>query len=156
MVIQRWQSVLLLIATVMMCLFSFLSLGQAQLPNFTLDFSALGFSIEGESTQGAPSGYLLHTIPFFAVSLLSAVVSFLAIFMFKNFKLQKQLCYFAIFFIVAACCMGAVYGYQGVPGAEVSWSSVVIAPVVALVAVIAALRCIKGDERKLRSIDRIR
>lgn len=156
MVIQRWQSVLLLIAGVMMGLFSFLSLGQVQLPNLSLNFTALGFSVEGIPTNGGPAGYVLHTVPLFAVSLLSALLSLLAIFMFKNMQLQKKLCYFTVFFIVAACCVAAVYGYRSFPGASASWSSLVIAPVVALVAVLAALKCINSDQRKLRSIDRIR
>jgi hypothetical protein len=43
MVIQRWQSVLLLVAAVAMATFSFLSLGQIQLSDYTLNFTTLGF-----------------------------------------------------------------------------------------------------------------
>ena len=40
MVIQRWQSVLLLIAAVVMGCFTFMSLGQVQLPDYTCNLTA--------------------------------------------------------------------------------------------------------------------
>ncbi len=68
MVIQRWQSVLLLIAVIVMAAFTFMSLGQIQLPEYTLNFTTLGFYIEGEATNGAATGYVANTWLFFIVS----------------------------------------------------------------------------------------
>ena len=51
MVIQRWQSVLLLIVAALMGSFTFLSLGQIQMPEESLNFTTLGFEIEGIPTD---------------------------------------------------------------------------------------------------------
>ena len=85
MVIQRWQSVLLFITVVAMAAFSLLSLGQIQLPDFTLDFTALGFYIEGISTNGSASGYYMYTLPLFIVSIMSAIIPLINIFLKTTF-----------------------------------------------------------------------
>ena len=74
MVIQRWQSVLLLIVAALMGSFTFLSLGQIQMPEESLNFTTLGFEIEGIPTDGAQSGFRAHTWIFFIVSLMSAII----------------------------------------------------------------------------------
>lgn len=156
MVIQRWQSVLLLIAVVMMGLFTFMSLGQVQMPDYTYDFTTLGFEIEGESTDGAMSGYALRTWALFALSLLGTLLPAIAIFCFKDLNLQKRLCLIETLVIVAVAVAGSIYGYTAFDGASVSWSSMVVAPLIALVAVIYAYVRIKSDQRLLRSADRLR
>ncbi len=156
MVIQRWQSVLLLVAAVAMATFSFLSLGQIQLPDYTLNFTALGFFIEGEATNGAASGYYMHTWPLFIVSLMCAIIPLINIFLFKNLRLQKTLCLIGILFILAAVSIGCGYGYCAFEGAAVSWSTLIIAPLLALIADIMAYSRINSDQKMLRSVDRIR
>lgn len=156
MVIQRWQSVLLLIAAALMACFSFMSLGQMQLSEFTLNFTTIGFSYEGIPTDGAPSGYYMHTWIFFTVSILSALLPLMAIFCFKNLKLQKNLCLIEVLILIAVAGVGAGYGYYGIPEGEVSWSSLIIAPLIAFVADVMAYNRISHDQRLLRSADRIR
>lgn len=157
MVIQRWQSVLLLLACVLMACFTFMSLGQFQTTDYSINFTTLGLSYEGEATNGAPTGYLPgRPWVLFVVSLMSAILPFVAIFCFKNLRLQKRLCYIEILFIMVASAIAAKVGYTPVYDTTVSWSSIIIAAPVSLVAVIAALRCIISDHRKLRSADRLR
>lgn len=156
MVIQRWQSVLLLIAAVVMGCFTFMSLGQVQLPDYTCNFTTLGFDIEGIATDGGPTGFVAHTWIFFAVSMLSFIMPFIAIFCFRNMRLQKLLCLIEILFLVAVICIGAVYGYYSFPQAAVSWSSLIIAPFLAIVADVMAYNRICADGRKLRAADRLR
>ncbi len=156
MVIQRWQSVLLLICGVMMGLFTFLSLGQVQLPNVSLNFTAMGFYIEGISTDGSASGCYMHTWPLFFLSLMCFIMPLINIFLFKNLKLQKTICIVEALFIVALSIVGVVYGYVTFQPASVSWSSIIIAPVIALVADLYSYRLIISDYNKIRSIDRIR
>lgn len=155
MVIQRWQSVLLLCACALMTVFTFFSLGQWQTSTATLDFTSLGFSFEGEPTGGAPSGYYLRTWYFFSLSLLSAVIPFIAIFCYKNERLQRRLCLIEILFIVAAAAVACILGFGGAVGDVQSygWSSVAIAPFAALVATILAYRRIAADWKKIRSIN---
>lgn len=155
MVIQRWQSVLLLIAVVLMGLFSFLSLGQVQTPDWTFNFTALGFYPEGEPT-GDVIALPINTWYFFAVSLLSAILPLIAIFTFKQFKLQKNLCLLSVLLIACVIVIGAVLGYQTIDGGNVSWSSMVCAPFISMIAVIMAYNRICADHRKIREADRLR
>lgn len=156
MVIQRWQSVLLFIVAAMMACFTFFSLGQVQMTEYTLNFTTLGFEIEGVSTDGAPSGYVFHTWAFFIVSLLSVILPFVAIFLFKNMKLQKTICLIEVLFLLALVAIGCAYGYFHFDDAQVSWSSLIIAPLIAFVADILAYNRISHDQRLLRSADRLR
>lgn len=156
MVIQRWQSVLLLIVAICMGCFTFMSLGQVQLPDYTLNFTTFGFSYEGEATNGAPVGYLMHTWGLFIVALLSAIIPVINIFLFKNLRLQKRLCMIEILFLIAVIAGGAIYAYTGVDNGAVSWSSLVCAPFIALLADIMAFNRINADDRLLKSADRLR
>ncbi len=156
MVIQRWQSVLLFITVVAMAAFSLLSLGQIQLPDFTLDFTALGFYIEGISTNGSASGYYMYTLPLFIVSLMSAIIPLINIFLFRNLRLQKSLCLIGILFILAAVSIGCGYGYCTFAETHVSWSSLIIAPLLAIIATIMAYSRINSDQKMLKAVDRIR
>lgn len=153
MVIQRWQSVLLLCAAVVMGCFSFMSLGQITTPDFTFNFTALGIYPEGEST-GGPVPESISTWYFFAVSLLTALLPLIAIFTFKQYKLQKTLCQINVLLLVCVVCIGAVLSYGG--DYSVSWSSLVCAPFIALIATIMAIQRINADHRLLRSADRLR
>ncbi len=156
MVIQRWQTVLLLAAAALMACFTFCSLGQIQLPDYTCNFTTFGFEIEGEATGGARTGFVVRTWSFFIVSLMSFVIPFLAIFCYKNLKLQKSLCWISILFTVAAAVIGGTVGYTTFEGAAVSWSSLALAPLLAIIAVYMAYSRIRSDERKLRAADRLR
>lgn len=156
MVIQRWQSVMLLICGVMMGLFTFLSLGQVQLPTATLNFTTIGFSVEGISTDGGVSGCYMHTWPLFLLSILCMVIPIINIFLFKNLKLQRSLCSVEALFIVALAIVAVVYGYFTFRPVAVSWSSIICAPFIAIIADFMAYRMIKSDHEKIKSIDRIR
>lgn len=156
MVIQRWQSVFLLIAAIMMGVFTFVSLGQVQLTDYTLNFTTCGFYYEGIASDGAPTGCYSHTIGLFVISLISIIVPAAAIFMFKNTGLQKLMCGFEMVLLVAICGVGGYLGYYRIDGGEVSWSSIIIAPLIAFVATVMAYNRISSDERKLRAADRLR
>lgn len=156
MVIQRWQSVLLLICSIVMALFSSLSLGQASLPDMELNFTASGYYIEGIPSSGAQSGWYLQTWPLFIMSILCTFIPLINIFLFKNFKLQKNLCVIEILFLLVLIAISLIYAYNVIDGVSVSWSSMAFAPFIALVADYMAYRRIIADYNKIRSIDRIR
>lgn len=156
MVIQRWQSVLLFIAAVVMAAFTFVSLGQVQLPDYTLDFTTLGYYFEGQSVNGAPAGFYMRTWPFFIVSLMCVILPLINIFLFKNLRLQKMLCLIEVLFLLALCVIGCGYGYYAIPNAAVSWSSMIVAPLIAFIAVVMAYGRINSDQKKLRSAYRFR
>lgn len=156
MVIQRWQTIFLLITAIMMACFTFMSLGQVQLTDYSLNFTTLGFTYEGIPTDGAISGYYLHTWGFFIVSLMSVILPLINIFLFKNLKLQKNVCLIEIFFLLALLAIGVVYGYYHFETTTVSWSSIIISPLIAFIADLMAYNRICSDQRLLRAADRIR
>lgn len=156
MVIQRWQSVLLLVAAVMMACFSFASLGQVQTEQFSLNFTALGFSYEGEATDGAPEMCFLSTWYFFIVSITTALLCLIDIFLYKNLALQKMVCAIAILFCIASAAIAAGIGYTAVEGYSVSWSSMALCPLLAVIACIMARNRMTRDQRLLRSTERFR
>lgn len=155
MVIQRWQSLLLLIAAVVMGCFSFMSLGDLRTVDFTYNFTALGLSPMGERTGGA-AGECVSTWYLFAVSLISAVLPLVAIFAYKQFRLQKRLCLLTMLMLVCVTGASAVVAYNTIPAANVEWSALVCAPFIALVAVILAYQRICSDHKKILSMDRLR
>lgn len=158
MVIQRWQSLLLLIAAVMMGLFTLCPLGEIQFFKDTIEITTLGLHVEGTPADGAAAGYQVETIYIFVISLVSMILPFIAIFCYKDLKLQKRLCMLTALFIVATCACVALVVYNNDAAAQSApgWSSIVAAPFIALVAVLTAWRCIISDKKKLESYDRIR
>lgn len=156
MVIQRWQSVLLLAAAILMAVFTFCSLGQIQTPDFSFNITTLGISYEGMATDGAPSGYAAHTWEFFIVSLMCVILPLIAVFMYRNLKRQRTLCLVSILFIIADIAIGCVRGYTTIEGGVPSWSSMIIAPFLSVFAIIMAWKLIGRDQRLLSSADRIR
>ncbi|MBO5445049.1 MAG: DUF4293 domain-containing protein [Muribaculaceae bacterium] len=157
MVIQRWQSVMLLIAAVMMGIFSFVSLGQIQLHDFSFNITSLGILREGIATSpGEPAG--VHTYEAFAVSLLAAVMSLIAIFCYKSKKLHKNTVMISMLFTVVSVMLLVfdVYDFSSECGGDVQWSVLICSPLIALIAEIIALRMIRSDWKKLEAADRLR
>lgn len=157
MVIQRWQSVMLLIACVMMGIFSFCSLGQVQAEAYTFNITALGIYREGIAT--APDEVTgMGTVILFIVSLLSCLLPLIGIFCFKNLNLQKNVCLLSALFSVASGVIAAVSAsnFSAEFGVSPSWSVFVCAPVIAVIGCLIAWRLIGNDQKKLRAADRLR
>ncbi|MDE6511054.1 MAG: DUF4293 domain-containing protein [Muribaculaceae bacterium] len=158
MVIQRWQSVMLLIAGVMMGIFSFTSLGQIQATDYTFNVTALGICREGLATApDEPTG--TSTVVLFILSLLSAILPLIDIFCFRNMPLQKKIALVSGLFAAVA---GVIAVFQSSNYASeawqstVGWSTFICAPAIALIADLLAYRLISGDQKKLRAADRLR
>lgn len=156
MVIQRWQTLLLLLTAGLMACFTFLSLGQVQTADYTFSFTTLGFCYEGEATGGAPTGYLIHTWYFFIISLMSIILPLIDIFLFKNLRLQKRVCLVSLIFIIATMATGASLGYGCIEGGSIGWSEIVLAPFIAIVTTVLAWYCMQRDHKLLQSADRLR
>ncbi|MDE5813309.1 MAG: DUF4293 domain-containing protein, partial [Muribaculaceae bacterium] len=123
MVIQRWQSVMLLIAGVMMGIFSFCSLGQIQASDYTFNVTALGIVREGIATaSGEATG--ITTASLFILSLLSAILPIIDIFCFKNLPLQKKVTLVSALFSAVAGIIAAFTASQFASdfSANVGWS----------------------------------
>ncbi|MCM1320199.1 MAG: DUF4293 domain-containing protein [Muribaculaceae bacterium] len=152
MVIQRWQSLLLLFAIIAMCIFSFCSLGEIQGATQTVSIFSYGIYNVPQDTLAVGTIYVT------VVALLSAVLCLFGIFMFKNTRLQKRICMLSIVLVIAAVCSDylAANSFELAGADSVHYSSMFfIAPAVALLALIGAWRCIRSDEKKLADSDRL-
>lgn len=157
MVIQRWQSILLLVVAVVMGCFTFCNLAEVNYSDQTLSFSTLGFKIDEGPSVDDPN-YLLRTWPLFTLALLSMILPAINIFLFKNMKLQKTLCLIELLFLLVVVVMCGIYGYYYIAAAnDVSYTSVIIvAPLLAFVADIMTYNRISHDQRLLKAADRLR
>lgn len=158
--IQRIQSVFLLLAALMMGLTAFLPL---------LDLSFLVSS----GSEVAQSKYLtlysygigefageFPTWGILTFAILSGLLSLISIFLYKNRKSQLNFCYLTALSIVLYYVTSMVYlnSYVSKIPAEYTFNIQIgiILPVVALIFVLIAISRIKKDEKLVRSLDRIR
>ena len=156
MVIQRWQTVLLLVATVVMAWFCCVPTGQVNTADFTLNFYPLGFKFEGQYDNPAFSGWYLYTWSFLIIGIISALLPFIAIFCYRNLKLQKALCLITCLFLCATVAVGASFGYNAIADASVTWGQMSFAPLLAFVATVFAWTLIRSDHKRIAAADRIR
>jgi len=149
--IQRIQTVFLLLAILALALFLWFPLITVEAPHFS----------------DSLKGYLVgHTLPigdqpyiiFFNSILIGTATGFtmIAIFLYKNRSLQMLLCWFAIVLIVAAQAF-VFYKYQ----TKIFVGDVILRKwnlfsLIAVVLEILAFNFIRKDEEKIKSLDRLR
>lgn len=138
MVIQRWQSVFLLLAAVFIVVFTFT-------PVATL--------------AGAADLKPKHFPVWMVLNLLIAVLLFIAIFMYKSLAQQRRVTLVSMVLLAASALTGGftLYGPQAPEGSvELVWAGGIILLIGALAFALAAYRGINADHRKLASYDRLR
>lgn len=143
MVIQRWQTVWLLIATVLVVVFCCIPM--ACLGDASADTSSATFMSPAD-------------IPVFLVlNIVIAVLLFLAIFLFKDTRRQKTVTMVSMLLLVVAMATEGLvlYNWNSAEGAVSMFGSVFLL-LGALVFALMAYRGIRHDERLLRAADRIR
>ena len=134
MVIQRWQSVFLLLASIMMGIYSFLPL----------------------AANGHVNYYPSENIVYMVLNLLIALFSFVAIFLFKNLARQKMVVKVNAFLIVASAVTAAIMIFVNMPQMQIQWTSGPLLLVCSFLMTIVALRRINHDDKLLKAADRIR
>lgn len=142
MVIQRWQSVWLLIAAILMAVFCFVPMALVPAQEF------------------AAEPQLLHPtdIPvFFVINIVVAVLLLLAIFLYKNTRRQKQVTLVSILLIVVMVVTECIllFSWDTTAG-RVEWLGSVFLMLGALVFAAMAYRGITNDEKLLKAADRLR
>lgn len=140
MVIQRFQSLILLLSAVVMGIFSF-----APLANLTSD-DAIQLTAMGMQSE--------QTIYLFIISLLTTILPAINIFMYKNLSLQKKICWINVMILVCVSIISLAKIYFSELAFEVS--PIAFAPICAIILSIIAVKLIKNDENKLKSYDRLR
>ena len=154
--IQRIQTIYLLLATVLMSLTLFLPL--ATIINGANEVVVKAFVVDG--LDG-----VVTTLPLYLGILLSIATALLMtiIFLFKKRMLQIRLCVSAIVLLVGSAAFIGLYCYRLCDLlAELNGDLVFtlgfasLMPVVAIIPVVLAIRGIAKDEALVRSLDRIR
>lgn len=139
MVIQRWQSVLLLLAGIVMGL-------------FCLSPLAVTSAQDVETTQ-----VFIKDIPVvLTVSILVAVILLLSIFMYKNLKKQMKITLLSIVLICVVLVAGIFVVYVAYPGYKIEVTGALMVLVISLILAVGAYRLMGKDLKKLRSYDRLR
>lgn len=153
--IQRLQSVYLLLTTIFALLFlsgEILSFSAAQ-DHFFLNLSGVFRAVQGSAPQ-KEEGSLL----FSALLLIIPFLSLITIFFYRNRKLQMRLAFILIILviiqIIASFCI--MYNIENKLDAEVIPGIKHILPVLMPVTSFLAYRGIKKDEDIVRSYDRLR
>ena len=140
MVIQRWQTLFLLIAVALMGIF-------CCTPWATL-------AAEG-SIEATPI-FLAHAPVLLVLNIVIAALLFISIFLFKNLRRQMTVTLLSMILICASLVTCGLTLYVAFPGASLIWTGGVLLLLVALVCVVFAYRFMKKDRKLLSSYDRLR
>lgn len=135
MVIQRWQSVLLLISAI---------------------FVALAGILPYAVTANGVDVCAVQTPVLLCVDILVALLLLIDIFLYRNLRYQMKVTCLALGLIVVLEAAIAAYTCAGLEGATISIIGGIVMPVLALISAFVALRLMLRDYRLLRSADRLR
>ncbi len=140
MVIQRLQSLYLLIASVLMLLFIF-AIPVATVP----------------SGDAVTTVYVKDIIELLVINAIVAIMLFVSIFLFKNIKMQIKVTLRTIILLVVSMATGTFILSNNMPeGTEVAWVGSTIITVFALLFALAAWSRMRRDYKTLRDYDRLR
>ncbi len=148
MVIQRWQTVYLLMAVLVLGIASFVPAFSVVSPHYSYDAS-LSTIFSGQPIPSSMVGY-------FILVALSAVMSLITIFKFKVLKLQKTLCSVVMLLTLVATLLLGLGIFTLPEGEKFSLSLAACAAPFAFIFVLLARGRIEKDEKLLKSADRIR
>lgn len=155
--IQRKQSLFLLLAVVayVVCLFLPVGIIQPEGMGAVISVHCLG-TVNGES------GVSLDTtcVPLFLLCAVSAFLSLVTIFMYKNRKLQMNLCGIilllsALWYVDYMMMSFGVFGLENVNG-KMDFTFGTSLPLVGTILVAMARKGVDDDEKLVRAADRIR
>jgi len=149
MVIQRIQSVYLLIAVILMAVFAF--------------FPALSFELGGRSfVYGALEAGkvgVTHIDPLMlTLIILISLLALMDIFLYKNLQRQMTVCFVDIIIglamLVAICIQAFVIGSR--EGVTLIWQWYLVLPVLSIIFLMLAHKAMSKDKKTLQDSDRLR
>lgn len=140
MVIQRLQTLYLILAIICTIFFMFIPYGY--------------INVQDELNQGIGISAVpldaVHCLGLIILSVLSIVSMVVSILLFKNLTLQKRIVDLSAFLLIASIAV-VVYAIVGKSDAEFGWGGIL--PVVSFVLLVGAHRGISSDQRLLRSYE---
>ncbi len=154
--LQRVQTVYLLVATVLMSLMLFLPMAEIAAEGSSI-YSVLskGWYITG----GEFAEPVMLTWPVFILVLFLTLMPLINIFLYKKRKLQIRICVYSI--ILAFGLIGLIYyyfviGFKPLDEPAYALSFPMVLPAIFIILIYLAFRGIRKDEILVRSLDRIR
>ncbi len=146
--IQRIQTVYILLAGVLTAILYKLKLADLSVNNELMEFFAKGiFKGEDIVYNGLPLMVLIGII---------AVLHFAGLFLYKKRILQIRILVFSIILLLGLFGLFFYFTYMGFEGAKVAFKIPVAFPLIAVILDWLAIRAIGKDEALIRSLNRIR
>ena len=147
MVIQRIQTLYMLVALVMMAAFAFLT-------SFSFDVAGNEYVV-GTLATGVDGKTSINLL-MLCLNGLVVVLTAIAIFSYKNLKLQKRLCSISIILLIALLISIGVMILGATDEQNLSIDISNVLPVVSLFLLFLAYRGVSRDQRILSDSDRLR
>lgn len=147
--IQRIQSIYLFFASALMAVINYLPLAEFNINNQEKTLF---------TTFGIGNG-IITTYPIAVIAILSAILSFIAIFMYKNRIRQIKIASISLFMSLMFYAVFIMYWWfskDALASQETSISYGLVTPAIAVILNFLAVKAIKADEKLVRSADRIR
>lgn len=142
MVIQRIQSIYLLLAALLLGALSF--------------FVPVGV-VQDMTADATQLVYLKDCLSVFPLTVATAVLILVDIFLYRNLHLQIRVAGVCVAMIMAIACVGTLLlGWRMPENVNVTWIGPALVLAAALIMMIFARRSMKSDLRLLKSYDRIR
>ena len=152
--IQRIQTVYLLIVAALNLLVVFMPLATVQFDGIFYSFDASGMS-----TMASPEALVYPTWALMALSALISLLALVTIFLFRRRMLQIRLCTFNTLLIVGFYGLFAFYLWRLAGSMDAFTFNFRIAlafPLISLILNWLAIRALGADEMLVRSLDRLR
>ncbi|MCK3685459.1 DUF4293 domain-containing protein [Maribellus sp. YY47] len=146
--IQRIQSIYILIAEVLIATLLGIKLADLSANGELLEFFAKGI-LKGEEV-------VFNGLPILIFIGIITVLHVIILFMYKKRMLQIRLLVFTIILLLGLFGMFFYFAYAGFEGAKVAFKVPVAFPIVAVILDWLAIRAIGKDEALIRSLNRLR
>ena len=154
--IQRIQTIYLFLSVVLLCVCISLPIGVFHPDGMGVDATMFNMLIITDN-PALQINWLHQPAPLFFILVLMVCLSLVAIFTYKNRKLQSKLC--AVCLVLTTLWYGLyfVYGYLlGLQGTHFDLRVGMCLPIIAAILIYLARRGVIADERLVRAADRIR
>lgn len=150
--LQRKQSVYLLVSVILSAVCMFLPIGRFVSEKMGADSELYNIAIKG---MDGSMDYVVCIL--FVLLLIHVVSSLLNIFLYKNRKMQSKVCRFNVILLLAWYAAYAYFALTGGgEGTEFSFGVPAVMPFISLIGELLADKGIRSDEELIRSMDRIR
>ena len=149
MVIQRIQSVYLIIAVILMAVFAFF-------PALTFELGGRQF-VYGALEAGKVGVTHIDPLMLMLVVLIS-LLALIDIFLFKNLQRQMTVCFVDIIIGLAMLVAIGIQAFyvKGKDGVTLTWQWYLILPILSIVFLMLAHKAMSRDKKMLRDSDRLR